>query len=52
MDADNVKQNYKYFKTVSSNLRKADGNNVENMVFSGTTGIYKIEIKNKFATKH
>lgn len=51
MDADNVKQNYKYFKTVSSNLRKADGNNVENMVFSGTTGIYKIEINAKEEVK-
>ena len=47
MDADNVKQNYKYFKTVSSNLTKADGNDAENMVFSGTTGIYKIEINAK-----
>ena len=51
MDADNVKQNYKYFKTVSSNLRKADGNDAENMVFSGTTGIYKIEINAKEEVK-
>ena len=51
MDADNVKQDYKYFKTVSSNLTKADGNDAENMVFSGTTGIYKIEINAKEEVK-
>lgn len=43
IDADGIKANYKYFKQVSSNISKANGDE-ENMAFSGTTGIYKVVI--------
>ena len=41
IDQSGTKDNYKYFKQVSSNLIQ-DGD--ENMKFTGTTGIYKITI--------
>lgn len=41
MDVPAIRENYRYFKQVSSNI-VADPD--ENMKFTGTTGIYKIEI--------
>lgn len=43
IDADGIKDDYKYFRQVSSNIKKADGDN-ENMSFTGDTGIYKVTI--------
>lgn len=45
IDADGIKDAYKYFKQVSSNIEKApDDTNGENMKFTGATGIYKVTI--------
>lgn len=41
MDVPAIRENYRYFKQVSSNI-VADPD--ENMKFTGTTGIYKVEI--------
>lgn len=43
IDQAGIKDSYKYFKVVPSTIKKSDAND-ENMVFSGTTGIYKILI--------
>lgn len=43
IDADGIRTAYKYFKQVSSNISKADGDD-ENMRFSGETGVYKVSI--------
>ena len=42
IDAAGIKENYKYFKTVSSNIEKSSGD--ENMKFTGAAGIYKMVI--------
>lgn len=45
IDAAGIKDAYKYFKQVSSNIEKAaDDTAGENMKFTGTSGIYKISI--------
>lgn len=49
IDAAGIKDNYKYFKTVSSNVEKAAGD--ENMKFTGTAGIYKVVIDADFGIK-
>ncbi|RZJ39060.1 MAG: SusF/SusE family outer membrane protein [Chryseobacterium sp.] len=49
IDAAGIKDNYKYFKTVSSNVVKAAGD--ENMKFTGTAGIYKVVIDADFGVK-
>lgn len=49
IDATGIKDNYKYFKTVSSNVEKAAGD--ENMKFTGTAGIYKVVIDADFGIK-
>ena len=43
IDADGIRDAYKYFKQVSSNIKKADGDE-ENMRFTGASGIYKVSI--------
>ena len=50
IDADGIKDEYKYFASVSdTNIKKADGDN-ENMNFFGDTGIYKLVINAKDKT--
>lgn len=49
IDAVGIRDNYKYFKTVSSNVEKATGD--ENMKFTGTAGIYKVVIDADFGVK-
>lgn len=49
IDAVGIKDNYKYFKTVSSNIEKAGGD--ENMKFTGVAGIYKVVIDADFGVK-
>lgn len=49
IDATGIRDNYKYFKTVSSNVEKANGD--ENMKFTGTAGIYKVVIDADFGVK-
>lgn len=49
IDAAGIKDNYKYFKTVSSNIEKAGGD--ENMKLVGTAGIYKVVIDADFGVK-
>ena len=46
INADGIKDDYKYFNQVSDNIAKANGDN-ENMVFNGDSGIYKIVIDAK-----
>lgn len=43
INADGIRDSYKYFRQVSSNIIKAPGD-VENMQFTGETGIYKVTI--------
>lgn len=43
INADGIRDNYKYFRQVSSNIIKAPGDE-ENMQFTGETGIYKVTI--------
>ena len=43
INADGIKDAYKYFKQASSNIIKAAGDD-ENMKFTGDTGIYKVTI--------
>lgn len=50
IDVDGIKTAYRYFKTTSSNISKADGDD-ENMKFSGETGIYKVTIDAKTEIK-
>ncbi|WP_081871776.1 SusE domain-containing protein [Chryseobacterium sp. FH1] len=49
IDADGIKDAYKYFKTVSSNVEKAGGD--ENMKFTGAAGIYKVVVNADFGVK-
>lgn len=42
IDAAGIKDSYRYFKTVSSNIEKSSGD--ENMKFTGTSGIYKMVV--------
>lgn len=42
IDAEGIKDNYKYFKQTSDNIVKSSGD--ENMKFSGTSGVYKVSI--------
>ncbi|TDX83121.1 SusE domain-containing protein [Epilithonimonas xixisoli] len=49
MDVAGIKDNYKYFKTVSSNIVKGGGD--ENMKLTGTAGIYKVVIDADFGVK-
>ena len=49
IDAAGIRDAYKYFKTVSSNVEKATGD--ENMKFTGTAGIYKVVIDADFGVK-
>ena len=44
IDFAGIKDNYKYFKEVSSNIKKSDDTDGENMTFTGESGIYKIVI--------
>lgn len=46
INADGIKDEYKYFNQVSDNIAKANGDN-ENMVFNGDSGIYKVVINAK-----
>ena len=43
INADGIRDSYKYFRQVSSNIIKAPGDE-ENMQFTGETGIYKVTI--------
>ncbi|MNY17420.1 hypothetical protein D3C86_1507380 [compost metagenome] len=49
IDAAGIKDAYKYFKTVSSNVEKAGGD--ENMKFTGAAGIYKVVVNADFGVK-
>ena len=49
MDVAGIRDSYKYFKTVSSNITKGGGD--ENMKFTGTAGIYHVKINADFGVK-
>ena len=52
INADGIKDAYKYFNQVSDNIAKAPGSNEnENMIFNGDTGIYKLVIDAKKEVK-
>lgn len=49
LNTDGIRDSYKFFKTWSSNLAKAD--NDENILFTGESGVYKIVIDQKSSVR-
>jgi len=51
MDVAGIRDSYRYFKTVSSNVVRFSDNNDENMKITGTAGIYHVVINADFGVK-
>lgn len=51
MDVPGIRDTYKYFKSVSSNVVRFSDNNDENMKITGTAGIYHVIIDADFGVK-